>query len=46
MIFANVEEPMYADNCCHLNQHGYQMVGELIGRAIHRSLTRQTLLVE
>lgn len=38
MIFADVEEPVYADDCCHLNPRGYQIVGTAMGQAILQSL--------
>lgn len=34
MIFANVEEPLYADTCCHLNSRGYGIIATKIGKTI------------
>ena len=44
MIFADVGEPVYADNCCHLNPRGDQIMGRTIGQAIIQSLTHPVLL--
>ena len=30
-LFAGVREPMYADDCCHLNAAGYERLGRRIG---------------
>ena len=35
-IFENVSETVYADNCCHVNARGNQLMGTAIGTAIHR----------
>jgi hypothetical protein len=34
MIFADVEEPLYTDTCCHLNQRGYEIIATRIGKTI------------
>ena len=33
-IFAAHPEPLYADDCCHYNQAGYEIMAEAIARAI------------
>ena len=33
-IFAGHTEPTYTDNCCHYNQHGYEIMADAIARAI------------
>ncbi len=33
-VFKDVEEPVYGDDCCHLNQNGYSILGSVIGRLI------------
>jgi len=30
MLFANQEEMLYHDNCCHLNRLGYGLIGRAI----------------
>jgi hypothetical protein len=30
-VFAAVEEPLYNDDCCHLNSRGYERLGEVVG---------------
>jgi hypothetical protein len=34
MVFANVEEPLYVDTCCHLNARGYEIIATKIGETI------------
>jgi hypothetical protein len=34
MVFAAVEETVYADNCCHLNEKGNEIMGREIARRI------------
>lgn len=34
MIFANHDEPLYNDTCCHLNKKGYDMIARTIGKII------------
>jgi hypothetical protein len=34
MVFADVREPMYKDDCCHLFPRGYAMIANLIGNLI------------
>ena len=34
MIFADNEEILYREKCCHLNQRGYDLVLEEIGNVI------------
>lgn len=33
-IFAGVTEPMYLDDCCHLNRNGYRMVADRIFKEV------------
>jgi hypothetical protein len=33
-LFAERRETLYIDDCCHLNPHGYELLGEAIGRAL------------
>ncbi len=33
-VFADVEEPLYIDTCCHLGERGNEILGEVIGQAI------------
>ena len=34
MIFQDNPEPLYADNCCHVNEEGYHIIGTTIGKTI------------
>lgn len=34
MVFADVQEPLYSDGCCHLNAAGYAMIARTIGEAL------------
>jgi len=34
MVFDHVQEPLYIDNCCHVNRAGYDLVAEAIGETI------------
>ena len=36
MIFANVDETVYSDDCCHFNKRGYQILADYIIREIRR----------
>jgi hypothetical protein len=33
-VFAGVEEPLYVDDCCHVNARGNALLAEAIARAI------------
>ncbi len=33
-VFSGVEDPVYGDDCCHLNQNGYAILGSVIGKTI------------
>ncbi len=33
-LFRKVEEPVYADDCCHLDERGNRLLGSAIGRAL------------
>ncbi len=33
-LFAEVEEPLYSDSCCHLNRRGYGMLADAVAAAI------------
>ena len=37
-VYANIREPLYADNCCHVNAAGRRIVIEAIARTIIGSL--------
>jgi hypothetical protein len=37
-IFAGVEETVYSDDCCHLNDRGNLLVGRAVADAIARDL--------
>jgi hypothetical protein len=36
-LYREVEEPLYVDNCCHVNSLGYNMIVEKIVETIHQS---------
>ena len=36
-LYKNVEQPLYVDNCCHVNSLGYNMMVEKIVETIHQS---------
>ena len=38
MIFANNDNLLYSDNCCHVNVEGYQIIGTAIGKTIIHAL--------
>jgi len=38
MIFVDVEEPLYIDDCCHINERGNEMVASVIGKTITQEL--------
>ncbi len=38
MLFANHEEQLYIDSCCHLNERGYEMIAEAIGKVLYEEL--------
>jgi len=38
-VFRDVEQPVYADDCCHLNQEGNKQLGAAIGRALAAGVT-------
>jgi hypothetical protein len=35
-----VQEPVYVDDCCHLNERGNQLLGAAVGRAIAAARAR------
>jgi hypothetical protein len=39
-VFAGIEEPLYSDDCCHVNAKGYGVVARAIGDAIRAGTTR------
>ena len=39
MIFHDIPEPIYRDDCCHTNDLGYEIIAEYIGNAIADALT-------
>jgi hypothetical protein len=39
-VFREVEEPVYADDCCHLNARGNRLLGAAVGRAIAEASAR------
>jgi hypothetical protein len=34
MIFSDNDNMLYADNCCHLNEQGYRLIGSKIGQIV------------
>ncbi len=38
MLFANHDEQLYVDSCCHLNERGYGMIAEAIGKVLSQEL--------
>ena len=38
MMFADEDEPLYIDSCCHLSPRGMERVGERIGQLIRSDL--------
>ena len=34
LLFGNVEEPLYVDNCCHLNRRGYELLADAVAATI------------
>ena len=38
LALADHPEPLYADDCCHLNDRGYALIGARIGRALRERL--------
>lgn len=38
LLFANVDEPIYVDSCCHYNAHGNEMLARAIARFIIEAL--------
>ncbi len=41
MIFQNTTEPVYIDNCCHLNLPGNQVLGRRIGELIRADIANR-----
>ncbi|HVW00906.1 MAG TPA: hypothetical protein VHB77_11225 [Planctomycetaceae bacterium] len=39
-IFADHPEATYRDNCCHMNQHGYELIGARIGEIVRAELDK------
>lgn len=37
-VFADVDETVYTDTCCHLNRKGCRMVAEQIATVVRRGL--------
>ena len=37
-IFAGIEEPLYVDDCCHVNPKGNALIGRRIGETIARQM--------
>ena len=40
MAFADTEEPVFADRCCHLSRRGYFLFGSMLGQRLIDSLGR------
>ncbi len=40
MLFARVREPLYVDDCCHVNRRGYELLADAVADAILRSHER------
>jgi len=34
LVFADVEETVYADDCCHFNERGYELIARALARAL------------
>jgi len=34
MVFADVREPLYTDDCCHVSAKGYKLIAQSIAAAI------------
>jgi hypothetical protein len=34
MVFARIHEPLYVDDCCHVNQRGYEILADAVADAI------------
>jgi hypothetical protein len=43
MIFSQVPEIVYADSCCHLNLHGYEIIMRTIGETIAQDILSQNV---
>jgi hypothetical protein len=37
MLFAEVEEPIYRDDCCHLNARGHEILGQALAEAVSQA---------
>ena len=33
-VFAEIDDPLYVDSCCHVNERGNRLLGEAMARAI------------
>jgi hypothetical protein len=33
-LYAGIAEPLYIDDCCHVNARGNALMGEAVGKAI------------
>jgi hypothetical protein len=40
-LYAAVPQPLYIDDCCHLNREGNAIMGEVVGRVIAAGWQRQ-----
>ena len=40
-VFDQVQEPLYVDNCCHVNGRGYNLVADAIGAVIQADRAQQ-----
>ncbi|MEM7031761.1 MAG: hypothetical protein AAF629_19560 [Chloroflexota bacterium] len=43
MIFADNDDPLYIDTCCHLNKQGYAIIAQQIGETINKTLEAERI---
>lgn len=43
-IFAHNKETLYSDTCCHLNQKGLDLLGQIIGETIVKDIQRTSVV--
>lgn len=44
MVFSDTEDILYADQCCHFNEKGNELLGEVIGKDIVNFFENELLL--
>ena len=40
MVFKDYTESVYSDDCCHLNEHGNEILGDIVGRLMVEDIGR------